>query len=225
MAFCLWQLFLILQLLKTKEIWTGWWDGFATDDLASIAHSYFTSVFIGVRKCGAFQGVALLKWCFSGREQASVRQNTNSRRRHPAGLAFVCRCSKRSVRWQLIIFSPCVNMSWLLCLLFCIFRAVLVPGGPQVPGFSFPRKGGGGTSWPQRTILVHSSPGSWFQSCFITQIEDQTAQHPSAAVTWVWLYVGAPAGEFRCPPPRSDWGWGCGCKTVPLSEASTLHFT
>lgn len=225
MAFCLWQLFLILQLLKTKEIWTGWWDGFATDDLASIAHSYFASVFIGVRKCGAFQGVALLKWCFSGRERASVRQNTNSRRRHPAGLAFVCRCSKRSVRWQLIIFSPCVNMSWLLRVLFCIFRAVLVPGGPRVPRFFFPRKGGGGTSWPQRTILVHSSPGSWFQSRFITQIKDQTAEHPSAAVTWVWLYVGAPAGEFRCPPPRSDWGWGCGCKTVPLNKAPTLRFT
>lgn len=54
--FCLWQLFLILQLLKTTEICTGWWDGFATDDLTSLSRNYFASIFLGVRKCGVSKG-------------------------------------------------------------------------------------------------------------------------------------------------------------------------
>lgn len=98
-----------------------------------------------------------------------MRQTADSRRRYPAGLAFVCRCSKWSVRWQLILFWPSVNMSWQPHALSCIFWAVLVPGSPQPRGFFLPGKEGGVTFWPQGTASVLPSPDLHFKTSFTTQ--------------------------------------------------------
>lgn len=68
--------------------------------------------------------------------------------RYPADVAFVCRCSIWSVRWQLIFFSLSVNMSWQPHALSRVFRAVWVPAGPQPPGIFLSGRGGRVTFWP-----------------------------------------------------------------------------
>lgn len=99
--------------------------------------------------------------------------------RYPADVAFVCRCSIWSVRWQLIFFSLSVNMSWQPHALSRVFWAVRVPAGPQPPGIFLSGRGGRVTFWPW--LFPALSP----VSKLVSQLwaEAQTAEHTSAAVT------------------------------------------
>lgn len=89
--------------------------------------------------------------------------------RYPADLAFVCRCSKWSVSWQLIIFFHQVWI-WAENLTHspmhseqCEFQQVLRP-----PGFFFPGKRGNVTFWPWgATCALPSFDSCWFLAYFI----------------------------------------------------------
>lgn len=140
---------------------------------------------------GLFTEVALLE-----KESASMRQNTDSRRRCPAGLAFVCRCSKCSVRWQLILFSPSVNMSWQPLLYILSSASSRGSSTSRKPSFLEEK-----VVWlfghkeqllffPALTpVLKPASQLSCWSNC----------RYPSDAVTCAWLYMGLQAAELRCP--------------------------
>lgn len=142
-------------------------------------------------------------------QSSASGERASGSRRYPAGLAFVRRCSKWSVRWQLILFfSKCEYELTASCTLLCILSSAR--GFSALSIFISWNWRRSVTFWPQRATFGLLSLGLSSKISFATQRCRSNCRIPKHCSDLCWLYGGPQAGELRCPEKVTKCGRHCG---------------